>query len=93
MSWFYVFIALCSITGFLHGMDRLAQQHRYWQGLPFLKQYSSRHPWARRNGAACCYKCGCDELLDVGLSRVGDYRRRIVCNQCRTPLWREEDEA
>ncbi|WP_051304576.1 hypothetical protein [Chitinilyticum litopenaei] len=60
-----------------------AQQE--WESLPERDVYRDRH------GGLVCRCCGAQETLDTGLLRHTDFRRRIVCAHCKTPLWREEE--
>ena len=58
-----------------------------WEELPTKSEYLQIHTMER----AICYKCGSDKLLDIGLTNVIDHRRKILCEKCKTPLYREED--
>ncbi|KAF0813881.1 hypothetical protein IGB42_01560 [Andreprevotia sp. IGB-42] len=55
---------------------------RHWERLPTQHEYHTQH-------GGLCKQCSTATTLDVGLLGMTDFRRRILCAQCRTPLWRE----
>lgn len=59
----------------------------YWKQLATEEQYMEKY----NMNIATCYKCGSDDLLNVGLIHPVDNRRRVLCSQCKTQLYREED--
>ncbi len=60
-----------------------------WERLPTLNAYLAKHP--AKNNIIACHHCSHAEQLDIGLVQISDYRRKIICTQCKNPLWREQD--
>lgn len=63
--------------------------HKHWQAFRTKEEYLRSHPEMLQAQKIACYQCASSEQLDLGLLRPTDYRRRIVCAQCKTLLWRE----
>ncbi|PHV02137.1 hypothetical protein CSQ88_08300 [Iodobacter sp. BJB302] len=60
-----------------------------WEKLPTLDVYLARHP--AKNNIITCHNCRHTGRMDIGLVQISDYRRKIICTQCKTTLWREQD--
>ncbi|QZA80786.1 hypothetical protein [Deefgea piscis] len=62
-----------------------------WERLPTLAQYRQQHPQCVRGEQTLCCHCGSTEHLDLGLLQYTDWRRQMMCRQCKNRLWRESD--
>ncbi|XZG71597.1 hypothetical protein ACTSKR_06990 [Chitinibacteraceae bacterium HSL-7] len=56
-----------------------------WERWPDRASYQARH------GHLHCCHCQSERTLDVGLMRWTDFRRKIICRDCKATLWREQD--
>ena len=61
--------------------------HKGWEKIRCKAEYLAAH-----QGHAACFSCGSNQRLDLGLLRFTDYRRRIICSECKSILWREEEK-
>ncbi|MBZ7748976.1 hypothetical protein FML41_13005 [Klebsiella michiganensis] len=59
----------------------------YWKQIPTKEEYLKKYNLK----SLSCYKCGSDDLLNVGLIHPVDNRRRVICKKCKSELYREED--
>ncbi|KAF0814958.1 hypothetical protein IGB42_00034 [Andreprevotia sp. IGB-42] len=60
-----------------------------WERLPTKETYLALHPDARHAKGGRCHQCMNEALLNVGLMRMTDYRRKRFCKPCKLSLWRE----
>ncbi len=62
-----------------------------WEKLPSLQEYAAKHGQVASERDISCYKCKSKTTYDTGLTRVSDFRRKIICGNCKLSLYREQD--
>lgn len=85
-----ILLALLAAVFYFIYYNPAAQKH--WERLLTREQYQAQHPECVRGTDLACCHCGSTEQLDFGATQYKDWRRQMMCRQCKTLLWREEDK-
>jgi hypothetical protein len=91
-SWWFalLFISIVAVIWYFIAYNPWAQKH--WERLPNRDQYVALHPDCLRDDDIACCHCGSTEKLDLGLLQYTDWRRQMMCRNCKNLLWREQDK-
>ncbi|WP_373974711.1 hypothetical protein NT239_13960 [Chitinibacter sp. SCUT-21] len=91
-SWWFAAICIVFVAAFWYIAVYNPGAQTYWERLPTREQYRAQHPDCIRGEDMACCHCGSTVKLDLGLLQYWDWRRRMMCRNCKNLLWREEDK-
>ncbi|QLI80615.1 hypothetical protein HZU75_03195 [Chitinibacter fontanus] len=91
-TWWFALLCLGAFAAMWYLVYYNPGAQTYWERLPTRKQYLLKHPDCQRGEDIACCHCGSIVKLDLGLLQYWDWRRQMMCRNCKNLLWREQDQ-
>ncbi|GAB7128715.1 hypothetical protein JCM19000A_32230 [Silvimonas sp. JCM 19000] len=83
-------LASAAVVALVYFTGGIPAIYKYFDTIPTLAQYAAAHPGNVQGQRVTCFKCQHAEILDIGLTRYADFRRKHICAHCKQLLFRDE---